>query len=112
MHRLDLARLYRLALEAARAGTVLNGVAEEGIPTREIAEVIGRHLDVPTVSIDPAAANEHFGWLGAFFALDMPATSALTRETMGWEPTHLGLIADLEEGYYFANERSPITPTR
>jgi nucleoside-diphosphate-sugar epimerase len=102
VHRLDAARFYRLALEGAPAGTVLHAVAEEGVPTREIAEVIGRHLEVPVVSIARANADEHFGWLGAFFGLDAPASSALTRERFGWEPVEPGLIADLDQGHYFA----------
>jgi len=101
VHRLDAARLYRLALESAPAGTVLHAVAEEGVPTREIAEVIGRHLDLPVASIDPEAASDHFGWMAAFFALDVPASSALTRERTGWEPAQPGLIADLDQGHYF-----------
>jgi nucleoside-diphosphate-sugar epimerase len=101
VHRLDAARLYRLGLEKAPARSVLHAIADEGVPTREIAEVIGRHLDLPVVSIAPEDAAEHFGWIGAFFALDAPASSALTRERMGWQPTHAGLIADLEEGHYF-----------
>jgi nucleoside-diphosphate-sugar epimerase len=101
VHRLDAARLYRLGLESAPAGTVLHAVAEEGVPTREIAEAIGQHMDLPVVSIDPDAASDHFGWIGAFFALDVPASSALTRERTGWEPTQPGLIADLREGHYF-----------
>lgn len=71
------------------------------MPTREIAEAIGQHLDIPIVSVDPDAASDHFGWIGAFFALDVPASSALTRERTGWEPTQPGLIADLGEGHYF-----------
>ena len=101
VHRLDAARLYRLALESVPAGTVLHAVGEEGVPTREIAQVIGQHLDLPVVSIDPDAASDHFGWIGAFFGLDVPASSALTRERTGWEPTQPGLIADLAEGHYF-----------
>jgi nucleoside-diphosphate-sugar epimerase len=101
VHRLDAARLYRLAVERSPAGSVWHAVGDEGVPTREIAEVIGRHLRVPVVSIAPEEADDHFGWIGAFFALDAPASSALTRERMGWEPVHPGLIADLEEGHYF-----------
>ena len=103
VHRLDAARLYRLALEQAPAGSVFHAVAEEGVPTRDIAEVIGRHLDLPVVSIALEDAGEHFGWIGAFFAADIPASSALTRERLGWEPAHRGLIADLEAGHYFAH---------
>jgi nucleoside-diphosphate-sugar epimerase len=101
VHRLDAAHLFRLALEAAPAGTVLHGVAEEGVPTREIAEVIGRHLDVPVVSIAHEDADDHFGWLAGFLATDVPASSALTREQMGWQPARPGLLADLHEGHYF-----------
>lgn len=101
VHRVDAARLFRLALESAPAGTVLHGVADEGVPTREIAEVIGRHLNVPVVSVAPESAEAQFAWLGAFYALDVPASSALTRERMGWEPTQPGLIGDLDAGHYF-----------
>jgi nucleoside-diphosphate-sugar epimerase len=101
VHRLDCARLYRLALESAPASSVAHAVADEGVPTREIAEVIGRHLELPVVSISPEGADEHFGWIGAFFALDAPASSALTRERLGWRPSHAGLIEDLEQGHYF-----------
>jgi len=107
VHRLDSARLFRLALEAP-AGTTLHAAAEEGVPTREIAEVIGRHLDVPVVSVAPEDAGEHFGWIGAFFGLDAPASSAFTRELLGWEPTQPGLIADLDQGHYFAQAPTTI----
>jgi len=100
VHRLDAAHLYRLALERAPAGTVYHAVGEEGVATRDIAEVIGRQLDLPLVSVDPDKAADHFGWLGAFFSWDAPASNALTRERLGWEPTHQGLIADLEAGFY------------
>jgi nucleoside-diphosphate-sugar epimerase len=103
VHRLDAARLYRLALEKGPAGSVFHAVADEGVPTREIAEVIGRHLHVPVISIAPEDAAEHFGWIGAFFALDAPASSALTQERLGWQPTHPGLIEDLEAGHYFTH---------
>ncbi len=101
VHRLDSARLFRLAVETAPAGSVLHAVAEEGVPMRDIAEVIGRHLHVPAVPISPEDAGEHFGFLGGFLAADIPASSALTREQMGWQPTHPGLIDDLEAGHYF-----------
>ena len=100
VHRLDAARLFRLALEKAPAGSVLHGVAEEGVPVREIAEAIGRQLDVPTRSIAPEEAHEHFGWLAGFVALDVRASSALTRERLGWQPTHPGLIEGIERGHY------------
>jgi nucleoside-diphosphate-sugar epimerase len=101
VHRLDAAHLFRRALETAPAGSVLHGVADEGVPTREIAELIGRHLAVPVASISRQDAGEHFGWLAAFFASDVPASSALTRERMKWQPTHPGLVDDLDQGYYF-----------
>lgn len=101
VHRLDAARLFRLALETAPAGSVFHGVRDEGIPIREVAEVIGRHLNVAVVSIAPEDALEHFGWLAGFLAADIPASSALTREQLGWNPVGPGLIADLEEGHYY-----------
>ncbi|MGH2864991.1 MAG: SDR family oxidoreductase [Solirubrobacteraceae bacterium] len=101
VHRLDSARLFRLALEAP-AGSTLHAAAEGGVRTREIADVISRHLDVPLVSVAPAEAGAHFGWIGAFFGLDAPVSSAFTRELLGWEPTQPGLIADLDQGHYFA----------
>jgi nucleoside-diphosphate-sugar epimerase len=101
VHRLDSAHLFLLALEQASAGTTLHAVAEEEVPVREIAEVIGRHLDVPLVSISPQDAGEHFTWLAGFLGIDAPASSALTRELLGWHPTQPGLIADLEQGHYF-----------
>jgi nucleoside-diphosphate-sugar epimerase len=100
VHRLDAARLFRLALEGATAGSVLHGVAEEGVPLRAIAEVIGRQLDVPVRSIDPEQAAGHFGWLSGLLAIDVLASSALTRELLAWQPTHPGLIDDLEQGHY------------
>ena len=106
VHRFDAARLFRLALEGAPAGSVLHGVAEEGVTTREIAEAIGRQLGVPTTSIAPEEAGEHFGWLAGFVALDIRASSALTRERLGWEPTLPGLIDDLEQGRYTQKARA------
>jgi nucleoside-diphosphate-sugar epimerase len=101
VHVLDAGRLYRLALEKAPAGSVFHAIGDEGVPTRDIAEIIARHLNVPAVSIAPDDAAEHFGWLGAFFALDAPASSALTQERLGWRPTHIGLLEDLDQGHYF-----------
>jgi nucleoside-diphosphate-sugar epimerase len=101
VHRVDAARLVRLALEQALAGTVLHAVADEGVPVRAIAEVIGRHLALPVVAVSPETAGEHFGFLGGFFAADVPASSALTRERFAWLPTQPGLIDDLDEGHYF-----------
>jgi nucleoside-diphosphate-sugar epimerase len=101
VHRLDSAHLFRLALEKAPAGSTLHAIADEGVPIRDIAEVIGRHLNLPVVSIAPEDAGEHFAWLARFLAADSPASSDLTRELMGWQPTHLGLIDDLNQGHYF-----------
>ncbi|CAI6086074.1 SDR family oxidoreductase [Cohnella sp. JJ-181] len=101
VHRLDAARLFRLALESAPAGSRLHGVGEEGVPFREIAGVIGRHLNVPVVSIPREEAAEHFSWLGSFASTDGPTSSALTRARLGWQPEHPALLPDLEEGHYF-----------
>jgi nucleoside-diphosphate-sugar epimerase len=101
VHRLDSARLFRLAVEQAPAGSTLHAAAEEGVPIREIAEVIGRHLSLPVASIAPEDAGEHFSWMGGFIGLDAPASSALTRELLGWQPTQVGLIEDLDQGHYF-----------
>jgi nucleoside-diphosphate-sugar epimerase len=103
VHRLDAATLFRLALESAPAGSVLHGSAEEGVPMRAIAELIGRHLGVPVRSIPAESASEHFGWLGQFVSADMAASHAITSELLGWNPTHPGLIEDLEHGQYFAS---------
>ena len=105
VHRLDAARLFRLALEKGPAGSTLHGVAEEGVAIRDIAEVIGRQLDLPVLAISHEDADEHFGWLAGFLAPDSPASSALTRELLGWQPTHPGLIEDLDEGHYFRDTR-------
>jgi nucleoside-diphosphate-sugar epimerase len=103
VHVLDAARLFRLALESAPAGSVLHGVAEEGVPTQQIAEAIGRGLDVPVVSVALEDAEAQFGWVGMFFgAISVQASSARTRELLGWEPTHPDLIADLDAGHYFS----------
>ncbi|MFT3865591.1 MAG: SDR family oxidoreductase [Solirubrobacterales bacterium] len=101
-HRLDTAALARIAVEGAPAGSTLHAVAEEGVELRAIAAAIGARLGVPVESIAPEAATEHFGFLGTMVALDIPASSALTRELTGWEPTRQGLIADLEEDHYYA----------
>jgi nucleoside-diphosphate-sugar epimerase len=101
VHRLDAARLVRLAVEQAPAGSVLHGVGEEGISSRVIAEAIGRGLELPVVSIPAASAAEHFDWIGWIFGTDASASSTLTRKQFDWEPTQPGLIADLDAGYYF-----------
>ena len=101
VHRLDAARLFRLAVEAAPAGARLHGAGEEGVPFRDIAGVIGRHLNLLVVSISREEADAHLGLLGAFASADNPTSSALTQERLGWRPVHPALIADLEEGHYF-----------
>jgi nucleoside-diphosphate-sugar epimerase len=101
VHELDAARLFRLALEAAPAGSRLHGVGDEGVPFRDIAESIGRHLDVPVVSVSRLEATAHFGWLGAIASIDIPASSAATQKLLGWRPSHSGLLTDMEEGHYF-----------
>lgn len=101
-HVSDAGRVFRLAVEKAPAGSVLHGTAEEGVAQRDIAEVIGRHLDVPVRSIDPDAAGEHFGWLADFVAFDAAASNTITRELLGWEPTGPTLLEDLDKGHYFA----------
>lgn len=101
VHRLDAARLFRLALEAAPAGSQLDGVADEGIPFRTIAEAIGRQLNLPVVSIAREQAEAHFGFLGLIAALDIPRSSVQTQELLNWRPVHPSLIADLETGFYF-----------
>jgi nucleoside-diphosphate-sugar epimerase len=103
VHTLDAAHLYRLALEAAPASTRLHGVADEGVPFRDIAAVIGRHLELPVVSISAEQAWEHFGFLGFFGQLDNPTSSALTQKLLDWQPNGPGLIEDLDEGHYFAD---------
>jgi nucleoside-diphosphate-sugar epimerase len=105
VHQVDSARLFRLALEKAPAGSTLHAVADEGVPIRDIAEVIGRHLDLPVAAIAPEEAPGHFTWLAGFLAIDAPASSALTRELLGWTPVQPGLIADLEQGHYFREAR-------
>ncbi len=101
VHRLDSARLYLSALESAPAGSVLHAVAEEGVPTREIARAIGRGLDVPVESISMEAAAERFGFLAAFWGLDLASSSAFTRARFGWQPTEPTLLEDLAAPYYF-----------
>jgi nucleoside-diphosphate-sugar epimerase len=103
VHTLDAARLYRLALESAPAGSRLHGVADEGVPFRDIAAVIGSRLGLPVKSIDPQDAGEHFGFLGNFVGLDNWTSNTRTREILGWEPAHEGLIDDLTHGHYFDN---------
>jgi nucleoside-diphosphate-sugar epimerase len=101
VHRLDAARLFRLAVEAAPAGSRMHGVGDEGVPFRDIAGVIGRHLNLPVVSISREEADAHFGWISFAASADNPTSSALTQERLGWRPMHLALILDLEQGHYF-----------
>jgi nucleoside-diphosphate-sugar epimerase len=101
VHRSDAARLARLAVESAPGGSVLHAVAEEGVPFREIAEAMGRHLDIPVKSVAPQDAPEHFGFLARFVALDSPVTATITREVLGWEPTGPSLLQDLEQDHYY-----------
>ena len=101
VHRRDAARLFRLALEQGVAGARYHGAADEGIALRDLAAVIGRHLQVPVVSKPAEAAEAHFDWMARFAGLDMAASSALTQQWLGWHPTHPGLLADLEHGDYF-----------
>jgi nucleoside-diphosphate-sugar epimerase len=101
VHTLDAARVYRLALEDAPAGSRLHAVADEGIPFRDIAAAIGRGAGVPVAGISAEDAGERFAFLGAFVGVDNPASSEVTRKVLGWEPAHPGLIEDLEHGHYF-----------
>ncbi|MEO5820873.1 MAG: SDR family oxidoreductase [Vicinamibacteraceae bacterium] len=101
VHRLDAARLFRLAIEKAEPEAVYHGVAEQGIAFREIAEAIGRRLGLPVVSRTKEQAAAHFGWFAHFAALDVPASSAHTRDALGWRPTQAGLLEDLERPSYF-----------
>ena len=100
-HVSDAARLYRLAIEKGEPRARYHAVGEEGVSMRDIAEVIGRGLKVPVKSITPEEAQAHFGWLGTFAGMDIPASSARTQERLGWHPTGPGLIADLEQMRYF-----------
>src|SRR5882724_12810918 len=101
VHRLDAAHLYRLVLEKGSAGATYHGVADEGVPTREIAEAIGRGLNVPVVSKSREEAAHHFGWIARFFGVDGPASSALTQNQLGWRPVQRRIIADLSAEHYF-----------
>jgi nucleoside-diphosphate-sugar epimerase len=101
VHTLDAAHLYRLALENAPAGTRLHGVADEGVPFRDIAGVIGRRLNLPVVSISGEQAADHFGFLSVFASLDNPTSNTLTQKELDWHPERPGLIEDLDAGHYF-----------
>ncbi|MFD7752043.1 SDR family oxidoreductase [Streptomyces sp. NPDC059757] len=101
VHRSDAAHLFRLALESAPAGSTLHAIADEGVPIRTVAEVVGRHLGLPVASVSPDDAPGHFSWLAGFLGMDSPASSSHTRELLGWQPTRSGLIDDLDKGHYF-----------
>ncbi|MEV0266804.1 SDR family oxidoreductase [Streptomyces sp. NPDC050617] len=103
VHRSDAARLFRLAVEGAPAGSTLHAAGDEGVPMRDIAEAIGRGLSLPTASISPADAPGHFTWLAPMLDLDSPASSARTRELLDWQPTGPALLDDLDKGHYFAD---------
>lgn len=100
-HRSDVARLYRLALENGKAGTSYHAVADEGVAMRDVAEVLGRQLKLPVVSIKPEEAQAHFGTLAMFAGRDGAASSALTRQWLGWTPTEIGMLADISQPGYF-----------
>jgi nucleoside-diphosphate-sugar epimerase len=95
-HRRDAARVYRLAVEKGEAGAAYHPIGDEGVTTRAIAEAIGKRLGLPTVSLSPEQAGEHFGWIGMFAALDVPASSQLTQERLGWRPSGESLIEDIQ----------------
>jgi nucleoside-diphosphate-sugar epimerase len=101
VHRSDAAQVVRLGLEKAPAGSLLHAVGEEGVPTRQIAEAIGRGLNLPVASIAPDDVAGHFGWIGGFFGMNIPASSTLTQELLGWTPSGPTLIEDLDAGAYF-----------
>jgi nucleoside-diphosphate-sugar epimerase len=105
VHRSDAGRLVALGLEKAPAGARLHAVAEDGMPTREIAEAIGRAFGLPAATIAPDDVQDHFGWIGTFFGMDVSGTSTVTRELLGWTPVGPTLLADLDAGAY-----SPRTP--
>jgi nucleoside-diphosphate-sugar epimerase len=106
VHRSDAARLVALGLAKAPAGARLHAVAEDGIPTRDIAEAIGRAFGLPVASIAPDDVQGHFGWIGTFFGMDLAATSTMTRELLGWDPEGPALIEDIDAGAYSA--RTPV----
>ncbi|MET7645846.1 hypothetical protein ABZS83_19860 [Streptomyces sp. NPDC005426] len=109
VNTLDAARLYRLALESAPAGSRLHGVDNQGIPFREIAEAIGRGLNLPVASIPATEADAHFGFLSGHVTADNPCSHTLTQDLLGWKPVQPGLIEDLRQGHYFDIPATPAT---
>jgi nucleoside-diphosphate-sugar epimerase len=105
VHRSDAARLVRLGIEHAPPGTVLHAVAEEGVPMRNIAQAISRRFELPATAISPHEAGERFGFIGQFIALDMPASSSITQELLGWEPAGPTLLEDIKTGAYSNNSQ-------
>jgi nucleoside-diphosphate-sugar epimerase len=103
VHRADAAKLYRLVLEKGVAGARYHAAAEQGVPMKEIAIIIGSKLNLPVVSKTPEEAAGHFGWIAHFAALNAPASSQITRDQLGWEPTGKGLLEDLKNGTYFSS---------
>ena len=106
VHRLDAAHLYRLALEQGTAGSRYHAIGDQGVPTKHIAEVIGRRLNVPVVSKSREEAAEHFGWMAMFFAMDGPASCEKTQQELGWRATQRGLLNDIDGAAYFEVERT------
>jgi nucleoside-diphosphate-sugar epimerase len=100
VHRSDAGRMIALGLDKAPAGARLHAVAEEGVPTREIAEAIGRALDLPVASVPSDEVLDHFGWIGQFFAMDLLSSSTMTQQLLGWTPTGPTLIDDIDNGAY------------
>ena len=103
VHRVDAAHVYCLALEKAPAGSIFHAVQDQGVPMKEIATIIGKHLSVPVVSKTPEEANAHFGWVAGFLQVNNPTSSAITQQQLGWKPTQPTLLEDLDQEYYYQN---------